>query len=154
MQEIHADPKTPVAMKLILEKLGVSDTAFCMCAMRGAKQSELDKIQHGYMLYVFEGLSSFLPDQLVQYSYEFKAVRKRCQGINRPHLVEKAYKVLKDMRHHTVDRQERHALMGMMMLASPHPDYLATTHAAICLMDAGGHSEVEPMLRKKLEELL
>lgn len=153
MAEIGATDRTPIPMRLILDRLGVSDCTFGFCGIKSSL-TERDKKLSTYMQYLFQELCSFVPDLMLQYPAEFKAIRKRCEGHNRPHLIEGAYKKLRECRRYIVGRNERHALFGLMLLAAPHPDYLCAVHAGICLMDAGGHAHYETMMRAKLEELV
>lgn len=151
MKELGAGPATPIQMLTILDRLGVSDMVFCMCAMRGNGHAQRAKIMAAYMCHLFDALCSYLVDEQAQYAVEFKAVRKRCEGHNRPALLHKAVKVIKQIRDTEPDRSKRHALFGLMCLASPYPDYLAATHAGIPLMDAGYDKQ---LLKDKLQELL
>lgn len=146
-----------VPMRMILDELGVSDTVFSFCKVCKGSEKEAEQVLHTYMLFLYEGAVHQLAGVDLE-PYGLKAIRKRCEGHNRPHLLVGANKAMAYLRNSNPNPTERYALKALEALSMPVPDEIAAVHAGQALMQmgeaAGDPHRIQDMLRRKLEELM
>lgn len=147
---------TLIPMRLILDEMGISDCVFSFCKVKKGCEGEAHTVLCQYMQYLFQGAMQEADIDVELFTAEVKAIRKRCEGYNRPHLLKTAHAAMAYLKNSEPDVGKRHALEALKCLSSDRPDELAATHAGIAMMELGRVRgvDIEGQLRRKLEELM
>lgn len=149
----------PLPLLGILEHMGVSDCMFSLGGVTYKHRSEAAYVVVQYMKFLFTLAVPYSSMDTALYELELKAIRKRCEGHNRPEPLRHARAITTALRRSEADPVAIFGLRSLTMLASVWPDHLAACHAGIELMNASTYNDndadhMSQLLNNKLRELI
>lgn len=149
----------PMPLDTALEHMGVSDCMFSLGGVTNKHRSEAAYVVVRYMKFLFTLAVPYSSMDTALYELELKAIRKRCEGHNRPEPLRHAHAITTALRRSEADPVAIFGLRSLSMLASAWPDHLAACHAGIELMNASTYNDndadhMSQLLNNKLRELI
>lgn len=151
-------PDDHIPMRLLLDHMSISDCMFTFVKVTKQSEAEARYVLTEYMQYLYTKAVPLSGIDSDSFTIALKAIRKRCEGHNRPVPLAHARSIMASLRRAEADPVRIYALDALRFLATPWHDALSACHAGLSLMDAGRYGEIGSDIRialtTKLQELI